>query len=134
MALQIIRASAKPEHAADLEAAAAKVFAALHELQPDGLRYASLRVTQDSYLILLEVADGAENPLPSIPASQEFQAGVPGWLSGPRSSRRQASSAATGSSDAAAMPRRPSPARPAGLAGRPAAPTVPFQMTLCRSR
>jgi hypothetical protein len=83
MALQIVRAGVKPEHAADLEAAAVKVFAALHELQPDGLRYASLRVADDSYLILLEVADGSENPLPSIPAFQEFQAGLPGWLSGP---------------------------------------------------
>jgi hypothetical protein len=83
MALQIIRAGVKPEHAAGLEAAAVKVFAALHELQPDGLRYASLRVTDDSYLILLEVADGTANPLPSIPAFQEFQAGLPGWLSGP---------------------------------------------------
>jgi hypothetical protein len=83
MALQVIRAGVKPEHAADLEAAAVKVFAALHELQPDGLRYASLRVTDDSYLILLEVADGTANPLPSIPAFQEFQAGLPGWLSGP---------------------------------------------------
>lgn len=83
MALQIVRADIKPEHAADLEAAAVKVFAALDELQPDGLRYASLRVTDDSYLIVLEVADDTENPLPSIPAFQEFQAGLRGWLSGP---------------------------------------------------
>jgi len=83
MALQIMRAGVKPGHAADVEAAAVKVFAALHELQPDGLRYASLRVADDSYLILLEVADGTENPLPTIPAFQEFQAGLPGWLSGP---------------------------------------------------
>jgi hypothetical protein len=82
MTLQIVRAGIKPEHAADLEAAAAKVFTALSELQPPGLRYASLRVADDSYLILLEVADGTENPLPSIAAFQEFQAGLRGWLSG----------------------------------------------------
>ncbi len=82
MALQIVRARVKPERAADLEAAAAKVFTALSELQPAGLRYASLRVADDSYLILLEVADGTENPLPSIAAFQDFQAGLPGWLSG----------------------------------------------------
>jgi hypothetical protein len=83
MALQVVRAGVKPGHAADLEAAAAKVFAALAALQPDGLRYASLRVAGDGYLILLEVADGAVNPLPSIPAFQEFQASLPGGLSGP---------------------------------------------------
>jgi hypothetical protein len=83
MTVQIVRAAIKPEHAADLEAAAAKVFAALHELQPGGLRYASLRVAEDSYLIVLEVEDGTENPLPSIAAFREFQAGLPGWLSGP---------------------------------------------------
>ena len=82
MALQIVRAGIKPGHAADLEAAAAKVFTALSELQPHGLRYVSLRVADDSYLILLEVADGTENPLPSMPAFQEFQAGLRGWLSG----------------------------------------------------
>jgi quinol monooxygenase YgiN len=82
MTVQIVRATTKPGHAADLEAAAAKVFAALGELQPGGLRYASLRVAEDSYLILLEVEDGAENPLPSMAAFQEFQAGLRGWLSG----------------------------------------------------
>lgn len=83
MALQVARAIVKPGHAADVEAAVTKVFAALGELQPDGLRYASLRVADDSFLILLEVADGTENPLPSIPAFQEFQAGLRDWLSGP---------------------------------------------------
>jgi quinol monooxygenase YgiN len=82
MTVQIVRATTKPGHAADLEAAAAKVFAALGELQPGGLRYASLRVAEDSYLILLEVEDGAENPLPSMAAFQEFQAGLRDWLSG----------------------------------------------------
>ena len=82
MTVQIVRATIKPGHAADLEAAAAKVFTALGELQPAGLRYASLRVAENSYLILLAVEDGAENPLPSIAAFQEFQAGLRGWLSG----------------------------------------------------
>ena len=45
MALQIVRASIKPEHAADLEAAAAKVFAALGET-PAGR--ASVRVAAGS--------------------------------------------------------------------------------------
>jgi hypothetical protein len=83
MTLQIVRASVKPGHGADLEAAAARVFAALHELQPAGLRYASLRVAEDSYLIVLEVADGTENPLPAIPAFGQFQAGLRDWLAGP---------------------------------------------------
>jgi hypothetical protein len=83
MTVQIVRAAVKPGHAADVEAAAAKVFAALSELQPPGLRYASLRAGGDSYLILLEVQDGTENPLPSLAAFQEFQAGLHGWLSGP---------------------------------------------------
>jgi hypothetical protein len=39
-------------------------------------------VADGSYLILLEVADGTENSLPSMPAFQEFQAGLRGWLSG----------------------------------------------------
>jgi len=82
MALQILRVGVKPEHATDIEAAVTKVFAALGERQPDGLRYASLRVADDSYLIILEVADGTQNSLPSIPAFQEFQAGLRGWLSG----------------------------------------------------
>jgi hypothetical protein len=82
MTLQIVRAAIKPEHAADLEAAAGKVFTALGEHEPGGLRYASLRMADGSYLIILEVEDGTENPLPSIAAFQEFQAGLGGWLSG----------------------------------------------------
>jgi hypothetical protein len=82
MTVQIVRAAIKPGHAADLEAAAGKVFTALGELRPGGLRYASLRVAADSYLILLEVEDGAENPLPSLAAFQEFQAGLRDWLAG----------------------------------------------------
>lgn len=82
MALQILRVRVTPEHTADIEAAVTRVFASLNELQPDGLRYASLRVDDESYLILLEVGDDIENPLPTIPAFREFQVGLRGWLSG----------------------------------------------------
>ena len=34
-------------------------------------------------MILLEVEDGTENPLPSVPAFREFQAGLKSWLAEP---------------------------------------------------
>ena len=83
MALQLIRVSVKPDHTSDIEGAVGKVFEELDAIQPDGLRYTSLRGADSTYVIILDLADGVENPLPGISAFREMQASLQGWLAGP---------------------------------------------------
>lgn len=84
MSLLSIRATIKAEAVPDVEASAAELFAALDRLQPDNIRYGSCRLVDGrTYLILLQVDDGTENPLPALPEFQRFQAGLRGWADGP---------------------------------------------------
>jgi hypothetical protein len=84
MSLLVIRASIKPEAVAAVEAAAAELFAALDRHRPANLRYGSCRLVDGTtYLILLQVDEGTENPLPALPEFQRFQAGLREWSAAP---------------------------------------------------
>lgn len=77
----LIRAHVKSEHADEVEEAARHVFAALAEAQPSGVRYSSYRIPGEaSYIILLEVEEGVENPLLQLAAFRDFQGGLSTWL------------------------------------------------------
>jgi len=53
--------------------AAKKVFAAIDEAQPEGLRYASCLLPDgETFIALLQLDDGLENPLPGFPEFQQF--------------------------------------------------------------
>ncbi len=80
----MIRAKMRPEHAADLDATIRDFFAALQEMQPQGVRYASCRLPDGvTYVILLEIEEGFENPLPALAEFQSFQAALRGWIAEP---------------------------------------------------
>ena len=65
------------ESVTDVRAAATKVFAALDAAQPEGIRYAStLLADGETFVALLQLDDGVENPLPAFPEFQEFMTGV----------------------------------------------------------
>ena len=49
------------------------VYSELAEAQPDGLRYATLQVGEEPSFLHIAVLDGEDNPLPGLPAFQEFQ-------------------------------------------------------------
>lgn len=67
-----------------VEASAADLFAALDRLRPENLRYRSCRLADGvTYLILLQVDEGTENPLPTLPEFQRFQAGLREWTDRP---------------------------------------------------
>ena len=73
-----------PEHVADVEAAGARLFAAVHAAAPPGFRYASVRLPDGvSYVTVLEIPDGTRNPLLDLPEFHEFLAGLDGWLAAP---------------------------------------------------
>lgn len=80
MSVFTVRAELKKEHVADAVAAAKRMFAAIERDRLEGIRYASVQLADGvTFLALLEVEDGVENPLPSLPEAQEFYASLPGW-------------------------------------------------------
>jgi len=84
MSVMMLRVKVKPESVLDVEAAVSTMFSAIREAEPQGVRYASCKVADDAmFVILLELDDGIENPLPAVPAFREFQQDLPKWLAEP---------------------------------------------------
>src|SRR5882724_9314954 len=84
MSVLMVRAEVKPETVAEVEAAAEKMFAAIEQAQPAGVRYAACKLSDGvTFVALLEVADGIENPLPALAEVRDFQAGLKDCLAGP---------------------------------------------------
>jgi hypothetical protein len=84
MNVLMIRSKIKAEKAADVETAAKEMFTAISEAAPQGVRYASCRLADGlTYVALLELNDGAGNPLAALPAFQKFQEGLKDWLAEP---------------------------------------------------
>jgi hypothetical protein len=73
MTVQMVEAKIKRESVADVQAGAEKMFAAINTAQPEGIRYASCLLPDgETFVAFLQVDDGVENPLPGLPAFQEF--------------------------------------------------------------
>jgi len=80
----MIRSKIQATHVTDIEAAVKRVFAALDREQPQGIRYASCRLSDGvTYVIILSLDDGIENPLPSLPEFRDFQEGLTQWMAEP---------------------------------------------------
>jgi len=73
----LIRYKAKPEAADKNAELVAAVFAELKAAKPDGVRYLTLRLEDDSFVHLVETAaDDGSSPLPKLAAFQAFQSGI----------------------------------------------------------
>jgi hypothetical protein len=72
----LIRYKTKPEMAETNAALIAEVFAELKASKPDGVRYLSLRLDDDSFVHLVETEDNAPVTLPSLTAFKAFQSGI----------------------------------------------------------
>ena len=84
MHVMMFRATAKPEHTGDLEAAVRTMFTALAAQRPPGVKYASSRLAGSAtFVIFLALENPAENPLPAIPEFRAFQESTRGWLAEP---------------------------------------------------
>ena len=80
----IVRARVKPECVADVQAGARKMFAALQQAQPEGVRYTSSVLPDGvTFLAQLELRDGIDNPLPQVAAFREFQENLKQWIAEP---------------------------------------------------
>ena len=84
MSVLTVRAKVKEEHVAEAVAAVKRMFAAIEREGLEGIRYASVKLEDGvTFLALLEVEDGVENPLLGLPEAQEFYANLPGWYAEP---------------------------------------------------
>ena len=72
----LIRYKTKPEMADTNAALIAAVFAELKAARPEGVRYLSLRLDDDSFVHVVETESDATVTLPSLPAFKAFQDGI----------------------------------------------------------
>ena len=73
----VIRYRTKPEMADRNAELVAAVFAELKAAQPEGLRYMSLRLEDDTFIHFVEAAaDDGSSPLPKLSAFAAFQSGI----------------------------------------------------------
>jgi hypothetical protein len=77
MSLHMVEAKIKRDRITGVQAAAKKMFAAIDGAQPEGIRYASCLLPDgETFVALLQLDDGVENPLPGFPEFREFLEGV----------------------------------------------------------
>jgi len=82
--VQMIRFSTAEANVAEVESAIATMSAGIAAARPAGTRYAACKLADGrTFLLLLELADGATNPLPDIPEAREFQQRMTGWAGEP---------------------------------------------------
>jgi hypothetical protein len=73
----LIRYKAKPEASDRNVELVSAVFAELQALAPDGVRYLTLRLDDDTFIHLVEsTADDGSTPIPKLAAFQAFQSGI----------------------------------------------------------
>ena len=71
----LIRYKTKPDMADKNAELIAGVFAELKATRPDGVRYLSLRLDDNSFVHFVEAEEGS-TPLPSLDAFKAFQSGI----------------------------------------------------------
>jgi hypothetical protein len=72
----LIRYRTKPELADKNAELIAAVFAELKATKPEGLRYLSLRLDDDTFVHLVESESDAGSALPTMAAFKAFQSGI----------------------------------------------------------
>jgi hypothetical protein len=83
MTVLIVRYQVREECVDDVSAGIEQMIAALGQEQPKGVRYALGRLLDGvTFVGLLELAEGVDNPLPGIAAARDFQQKLPGWVVG----------------------------------------------------
>jgi hypothetical protein len=89
MNVLMVRSKVKAAHVAEVDAAAKRMFAAIQQAQPQGIRYTSCRLSDGvTYVALLEIDDGVDNPLPALPEFRAFQEGLRQWIAEPPTSEQ----------------------------------------------
>ena len=78
MTVLMVRYQVREESVAEVEAGIEKAMAAIEAQRPEGVRYAMGKLPDGvTFVGVLELDDGVENPLPGIPAARELQQRLP---------------------------------------------------------
>ncbi len=78
MSVQTVRFRTGPERAPAVVDQIAALFAAVHAAAPTQLQYIALRDSDEPvFTLILELPDGAQNPLASIPTAAAFRCWLP---------------------------------------------------------
>jgi hypothetical protein len=73
----IVQYKTKPEHADENAQLVEAVYAALQRNRPDGFRYATFRLADDTFVHVASVeSDDGVNPLDSLPEFAAFTSGI----------------------------------------------------------
>ena len=72
----VVRYTTRPESAEENEKLIRAVFAQLAEQQPEGLRYAAIRLEDGVSFIHVAVLEDDDNPLTALPAFGEFLSAI----------------------------------------------------------
>jgi hypothetical protein len=73
MSVHMVESKIQAGRVGDVQAAAEKMFAALREAGPDGVRYGScLAPDGETFIALVQVDEGVDSPVPALPEFQEF--------------------------------------------------------------
>ncbi len=84
MSVMLLHQKVKDGSVEQAEAAARDLFTALDRVRPEGIRYASTRVANSStFVALLELAEGSEDPRLAIPEFTRFLEQLKDWVDGP---------------------------------------------------
>jgi hypothetical protein len=74
MSVVMAQAKIQAESVTDVQTATEKMFAAINAAHPEGIRYASVVLPDgETFLAVLQVDDGADNPIPDLPEFRELQ-------------------------------------------------------------
>jgi hypothetical protein len=74
MNVLMAQAKLKTDRVPEVREASQKLFAALNEAQPEGVRYAWVLFPDgETFAALVQVDDGVENPIPGFPEFRELQ-------------------------------------------------------------
>jgi hypothetical protein len=73
MSVHMVESKIQAERVGDVQESARKMFAALREAGPDGVRYGSCLLPDgETFIALVQVDEGRENPVPELAEFQEF--------------------------------------------------------------
>jgi hypothetical protein len=81
MTVIMVRYRVRDESVAEVETGIEKMFAAIEQEQPKGIRFAMGKLSDGvTFVGILELQDGAHNPLHRIPAARSYQEKVRDWV------------------------------------------------------
>jgi hypothetical protein len=83
MTVLMVPYEVKEESVAEVESGVEQMITAIEQEQPKGIRYAIAKLPDGvSFVGILELVDGVDNPLPGIAVAREFQENLRDWVVG----------------------------------------------------